>query len=131
MNTHYGSKVFLTEQIKELDRLTLLTQNITEEALIKRAACAFFDAIYKMYPRQRNVHIFCGPGNNGNDGRALAPLLQDAGYEVDLFDLITDEFKPLPTICESTLLIDALFGAGLNRPLDGVAATWVRWMNGA
>ncbi|MCL2727597.1 MAG: NAD(P)H-hydrate dehydratase, partial [Bacteroidales bacterium] len=41
------------------------------------------------------------------------------------------EFKPLPTICESTLLIDALFGAGLNRPLDGVAATWVRWMNGA
>jgi len=131
MNTHYGPKVFLTEQIKELDRLTLLAQNTSEAELIARAAQSFFDAIYKMYPPPREVIIFCGPGNNGKDGHALVPLLQEAGYKVELFDLILDEFKPLPIVSGSTLLIDALFGAGLNRPLDGVAAAWVAWMNNA
>ncbi|MCL1973581.1 MAG: NAD(P)H-hydrate dehydratase, partial [Bacteroidetes bacterium] len=77
----------------------------------------------------REVLIFCGPGNNGNDGRALAPLLRAAGYEVALFDLRVDEMKPLPTLSDSTLMIDALFGSGLNRPLEGLAAKWVTWMN--
>ncbi|MCL2739170.1 MAG: NAD(P)H-hydrate dehydratase [Bacteroidales bacterium] len=131
MNIHYGSKIFLTEQIKELDRRTLLAQNISEAALIARAARAFFDAIYKMYPPPREVVIFCGPGNNGKDGHALAPLLQEAGYKVELFDLMIDESKPLPTVSDSTLLIDALFGAGLNRPPQGAAAAWVAWMNKA
>jgi NAD(P)H-hydrate epimerase len=131
MSSDYGTKFFLTEQIKELDRLTLLAQNCTETALIARAARAFFEAITKRYPPPRKVLIFCGPGNNGNDGRALAPLLREAKYEVELFDLMADEFKPLPAASDSTLLVDALFGAGLNRPLDGVAATWVQWMNSA
>ena len=145
----YGSKIFLTKEVKELDRLTLQFQNITEAALIARAAQAFFDAIFKGYPPQREVFMFCGPGNNGNDGRALGLLLAEAGYRVTRYDLGSDDATPLPaSACrkrgqmpdisdsppspsDSPLIIDSLFGAGLNRPLEGVAAAWVRWMNSA
>ena len=166
MNYDYGTKIFSTADIKELDRLTLLTYNISETELIARAAQAFFDAIFQLYPPPREVLLFCGPGNNGNDGRALAPLLAEAGYYVTRYDLGPDDAKPLPAVSSTSptapsalptvssafpavssaahasppvvyrqsaerLLIDALFGAGLNRPLDGVAEAWVRWMNSA
>ena len=135
-HSDFGSKIFLTEKVKELDRITLLTQNITESELITRAAFSFFEALHKRYPPSRDIFIFCGPGNNGNDGRALVPLLADAGYRVTCYHLGCDDAKPLPTFSDrplafhqKPLLIDALFGAGLNRPIEGVAATWVRWMN--
>ena len=141
MNTEYGTKVFATGDIKELDRLTLLYEKIGEVELISRAARAFFDAIIALYPPSRSVLLFCGPGNNGNDGRALASLLMTAGYRITRYDLGIDDAKPLPAVaelvadtkfvemCAAPLMIDALFGAGLNRALDGVAAEWVQWMN--
>jgi len=140
MNPEYGAKVFLTADIKELDRQTLLVENITEADLISRAAQALCQAICKLYPLspsqaglppKRGVCIFCGPGNNGNDGRALAPLLTKAGYDVKVFDLLHDDVPLLSTTPDETLLIDALFGSGLTRPLEGVAAAWVRSMNNA
>jgi len=131
MNHDYGTKVFLTNDIKELDRQTLLIENLTEAELIKRAASALFKAICKLYPPSREVCILCGPGNNGNDGRALSPLLKEAGYKVKVFDIMYDDIPSLSAVSDTTLLIDALFGSGLNRPLDGVAAAWVKSINNA
>jgi len=131
MNHDYGTKVFLTNDIKELDRQTLLLENITEAELIKRAASALFEAICKLYPPPKGVCIFCGPGNNGNDGRVLATLLIEAGYDIKIFDLMHDDVPSLSSVSDDTLLIDALFGSGLNRPLDGVAADWVQSINNA
>ena len=131
MDHYYGTKLFLTNDIKEIDRQTLLIENITEPELIARVAEALCKTIYKLYPPQREVALFCGPGNNGNDGRALAPLLNQAGYCVQLFDFAHNDPPSLSHLSDSTLLIDALFGSGLNRPLDGEAAAWVQSMNHA
>jgi len=131
MTTDYGSKIFATDQIKRLDSQTILTENIPESELIIRAAHALFKAINKLYPPPREAVLFCGPGNNGNDGRALAPLLNQAGYNVQLFDFKHNGLPSLSHLSDSTLLIDALFGSGLNRPLDGTAAAWVQSMNRA
>jgi NAD(P)H-hydrate epimerase len=129
--SEYGSPIFLTDDVKTIDRLTLSIEKITETELIARAAQALSTAIFNLYPPPQEALIFCGPGNNGNDGRALAPLLREAGYRTEIFDLRCDETKSLPMVSETTLIIDALFGSGLNRPLEGVAATWVQWMNNA
>ena len=131
MISNYGTKVFLTNDIKEIDRQTLLIENITEPELIARVADALYKTIHKLYPPPREVVLFCGPGNNGNDGRALAPLLNKAGYRVRIFDFTHNEPPSLSHLSDSTLLIDALFGSGLNRPLDGAAAVWVQSMNKA
>ncbi|MEQ9694057.1 NAD(P)H-hydrate dehydratase [Shimia sp. SDUM112013] len=95
--------------------------------------------------KQRAV-VLCGPGNNGGDGFVVARLLKDRGWEVDVF-LFGDAGKLPPDArvnfdrwCEmgavealtmeqvervsgATLLVDALFGTGLGRPITGGLAT--------
>ena len=138
MNGEYGTKVFLTDHIKELDRQTLVMENISESDLILRAARALYKTISSLYPlspsqagspSKRGVCILCGPGNNGNDGRALSTLLTEAGYDVNIFNFPQDDVPSLSAHSNDTLIIDALFGSGLTRPLEGVAAAWVRSIN--
>ncbi|MEO1366234.1 MAG: NAD(P)H-hydrate dehydratase, partial [Acidobacteriota bacterium] len=99
------------------------------------------------------VVIYCGPGNNGGDGYAMARLLDARGYAVDLFRVgrrpggdarlqleilersghdvtpITDAATLSAALARGAaadLVVDALFGAGLSRPLDGQPAALVR-----
>ncbi|RAK51086.1 bifunctional ADP-dependent NAD(P)H-hydrate dehydratase/NAD(P)H-hydrate epimerase [Phenylobacterium deserti] len=103
--------------------------------LMERAGAAVADAILERFPRQP-VTVVCGPGNNGGDGYVVARLLKAQGWPVSvraLADPATADarqaragwdgpLEPLSAPLEPGLWVDALFGAGLARGLEGEAA---------
>ena len=103
--------------------------------LMERAGAAVADAVCARYPRQAAT-VLCGPGNNGGDGYVAARLLADRGWPVEVRRLgepatqdaqaasarWTGATAPLNGALPPGVWIDALFGAGLSRPLAGPAA---------
>lgn len=104
--------------------------------LMERAGAAVAEAVARRFDPQP-VLVLCGPGNNGGDGYVVARLLKDAGWPVEVrtfgepatpdaramaarWDGVT---RPLNGTLGDALVIDALFGAGLSRPLEGPAAS--------
>jgi len=89
-----------------------ITAGTSNDALIERAGAALAGAI-RRFVGPRETLVLCGPGNNGADGRVAARHLAEAGYDVRIAAL--DELgdaRPAP------LLVDCLFGTGLNRGLE-------------
>lgn len=103
--------------------------------LMERAGQAVADAVTQRF-RPQPTFVLCGPGNNGGDGYVVARLLKQRGWPVEVLSLgepATQDAqamsgrwdgatKPLNGALGEGLFIDALFGAGLTRPLDGLAA---------
>jgi len=103
--------------------------------LMERAGAAVADAVCARFPRQATT-VLCGPGNNGGDGYVAARLLARRGWPVEVRRLgepATQDAQaasarwegvtsPLNGALPSGVWIDALFGAGLSRPLEGPAA---------
>lgn len=144
-------------QMKELDEYTIQNENITSLELMERAAREVALFIITNYDRQRPVTIFAGPGNNGGDGLAVARLLnQDGFHSIDVFlfntnNSLSEDCKanaerlkddcPNVTLTEviqqfeapklenNSLVIDALFGTGMSRPLGGGFAALVKFIN--
>lgn len=153
-------KIPNAHQIKELDALTAQQQDITSLQLMERAASKVTQFIQDTYPeRDRQIVILAGPGNNGGDGLAVARQLNGLGYarlEVFLFNtsnslsedcsknaerlqaecenvsftLVTQQFEA-PKLSSRTLVVDALFGTGMNKPLSGGYAALVQFVNAA
>lgn len=146
-------KLLSAAQIRQLDRATIQEQRTTSTALMERAATAvaeWFLARFDLADAP-DVLLLCGPGNNGGDGLALARMLYLAGYPVRLGLLpaarYADDYQynhhvlpkvipiqelgpdSLPDLRPATLVVDALFGTGLTRPLAGVAAAVVAHLN--
>ncbi len=104
--------------------------------LMERAGVAVADAVCGRFPRQTTL-VLCGPGNNGGDGYVAARVLKDRGWPVEVRSFgepATQDAqaasarwegstKPLNGALEPGVWIDALFGAGLSRPLSGPAAS--------
>ncbi|WP_400192487.1 NAD(P)H-hydrate dehydratase [Hymenobacter sp. B81] len=148
-------KLLTTAQTRQADAATVAAQGISSLDLMERAATVFTDWLTaRLSPAQAGeILVLCGPGNNGGDGLAVARLLHLRGYDVRVgllpaeryspeaaanrrqlpSDLPVAEWQPgqLPAIAPGTVVIDALFGTGLNRPLEGAAATVVRHLNAA
>jgi len=115
--------------------------------LMERAGAAVADAVLARFPTGSRAVVVAGPGNNGGDGFVAARLLAERGYRVEV--LLVGEAARLtgdaalaakkwtgPTTAASAgalsgaqVLIDALFGAGLDRPVDGVARVMIESMN--
>jgi hydroxyethylthiazole kinase-like uncharacterized protein yjeF len=103
--------------------------------LMERAGAAVADAVCARFSRQATL-VLCGPGNNGGDGYVAARVLKDRGWPVEVRSLgepTTQDAqaasgrwdgptKPLNGALEPGVWVDALFGAGLSRPLSGAAA---------
>jgi len=127
------------QQIKTVDANTLKQQKLTSEQLMKRAADAFTTELVPFLDRSQVVQIFCGSGNNGGDGLVVAKNLLNMGYRVDvrliktgneskefsyyLRELTKNHSSVLQDYSEmadreiADVVIDAVFGAGLNRPI--------------
>jgi NAD(P)H-hydrate epimerase len=149
-------KIFTSAQIKELDKFTIENEPISSLSLMERAAQTMTRSITELWGTATPVVVFAGPGNNGGDALAIARLLADRGYQVTvyLFNIsghlspdcaankrqleenkhieqffeVTQEFDP-PVLDEQTLVIDGLFGSGLNKPLAGGFASLVKYIN--
>lgn len=119
-------------------------------ALMRRAGAVIADAIIRAHAANiGSVLVLCGPGNNGGDGFIIADLLRHAGFDVQvsamraLQDYQGDAAKAaaawgqggkvLPfepaELPRATLVVDALFGIGLDRKLEGKAGEAINWVN--
>lgn len=144
-------KFFNTPIIKAIDAYTIENEPVASIDLMERAARALADAILERYAG-RSFAVFAGPGNNGGDGLAVARMLHDAGCGVSVWLInpkgklspdcavnlerlqgtgvpvvqVADSFS-MPTINSDSIIIDALFGSGLDRPVvAGVFADVIR-----
>ncbi|WP_216679102.1 NAD(P)H-hydrate dehydratase [Hymenobacter siberiensis] len=149
-------KILSAAQTRALDQATIAGQGITSAQLMERAAQELLFWFYDHYGHGRvpaDTLLLCGPGNNGGDGLALARLLHGANYAVRVALLPADSYsadwqhnrqrlpaavpvaeisaEALPAISADTVVVDALFGTGLSRPLAGLAAAVVAHLNAA
>ncbi|MDD2412528.1 MAG: NAD(P)H-hydrate dehydratase [Bacteroidales bacterium] len=140
-------------QIREIDAFTIEREGITSIDLMERAALSCTKYILNNFPVQTSIFVFSGPGNNGGDGFAIARQLLWAGYEVKVYynkdsKMSADcEYnyiqlkKHAPNVVEnfdletrvefpdSSLVLDALFGTGISKPILGTFAKMVDTIN--
>lgn len=148
-------KIFSAKQIRQLDADTILHTPISSINLMEKASEAFVSWFNTYYPSKNKVSVFCGKSNNGGDGLAIARLLIQQGYLVDVFvveytEKSSAEFlinlariqeilpiKFINSIEEvelpetGSIVIDALLGTGLTRPLNGILAEVITKLNHA
>jgi NAD(P)H-hydrate epimerase len=145
-------KILNANQIKEWDNATLAEQNIDSLQLMQRAAEKLHLKIVNRFGYDFDYHIFCGIGNNGGDGLALALLMLKAGINCKIYcyagkrsaendtylatlkenypkHLHFDCLKPIDSKNNKQIIIDALFGNGLSRPLEGIWLDLVKEIN--
>lgn len=148
-------KIFTAEQVRAWDQFTITHEPISSINLMERASTACAEWLLRQYPDQSQYALFCGKGNNGGDGLAIARMLLEKGFTVTIQILEfgyrgTDDFQqnlsrlhlyPQATIhfiqsadhihplVPGQIIIDALFGSGLNRALEGLTAEIVQFIN--
>jgi hydroxyethylthiazole kinase-like uncharacterized protein yjeF len=125
-------------QAQGADAYTMDTLSVTSQELMERAGYAVFDAALRFLPpsldpqTQYPFVVFCGKGNNGGDGQICARHLQQAGHKTLVLLLDKLDIGELPNVlgrAKPALIVDALFGTGLSRPLEGKAAEVVEIIN--
>ena len=148
-------KILSSTQLKELDKYTMEQEPIASIDLMERASCKLTEAIVRRWDASHRVVVFAGPGNNGGDALAVARMLSQRDYHVEVFLFntkgklseecqtnlerlktcgsiylteISTQFNP-PELTEQHLVIDGLFGTGLNKPLSGGFAAVVKYIN--
>lgn len=143
--------VYDSNTIKNWDQFTIEHEPIASIDLMERAAQSAADKIISLFPKQA-ISIFCGPGNNGGDGLAIARILNKLSWNVYVFildigiDMSSDfniNLKRLPSTIHINrlnedrnelkvgegLILDCIFGSGLNRPITGWIKTIVQGLN--
>jgi ADP-dependent NAD(P)H-hydrate dehydratase / NAD(P)H-hydrate epimerase len=151
-------KILSATQIQQWDAYTIQNEPIASIDLMERASLVFTNWFLKHCPDEgKPVIIFCGTGNNGGDGLAVARLLLQRFYKVQVYCCkITDTTSqdhninlqrlqnirghqintltkedPFPPIPENAYLVDAIFGTGLNRPVEGYWSDLIDHINSA
>ena len=148
-------KILSTEQIRQADQYTIQHEPISSLDLMERAAGTVFDWLIKRIGKEDKVLVFCGMGNNGGDGLVLARRLfnqnrASAVYlvrysekmspdcEANYLRIKSETAVPVkeirsaddfPAIPSDAILVDALFGSGLNRAIEGLAGELIDYLN--
>lgn len=147
-------KILSTRQTREADQYTIENEPISSLKLMERAAKGLARKLTTHFPENSNYRIYCGKGNNGGDGLALARLmcgracpvkvvvvehsdnssddfasnlekLQGTGVEITHLESVEEMAEPDP----SEILIDGILGSGLSRPLEGMIKEVVQKLN--
>lgn len=148
-------KLFTAQQIRDWDSYTMQEEPIASIDLMERAATACVDWLQHRFPKQEFYTIFCGKGNNGGDGLAIARLLMARNCSVTVYipeseqqgsydfqanlerlnqvypELIQFIETPeeLPLVATGNIIIDAILGTGINRPVTGFTAALFDYIN--
>ena len=148
-------KILKADQIRSWDQYTIEHKPIASVDLMEKAATKCFEWLddngWFVYP----FAVFCGKGNNGGDGLAIARMLSGGGCKVSVYILEfghkgTEDFQAnlarlhnhpevdihfiqeettLPSLAKDTVIIDALFGSGLTRPPEGITSRLIDHIN--
>lgn len=148
-------KILPVEKIREADAYTIEHEPILDIDLMERAAGVCFEKVLEIITNQDRILIFSGTGNNGGDGLAIARMLHQRGYTTKVFmagkpgslspscrinlERYTQispssiawlqEGSELPAPGPEIFVIDALFGSGLTRPVEGFYAKLIQHIN--
>ena len=147
-------KILSATQIRKADQYTIEHEPIKSIDLMERASNAFVSWFEMNFNKQRKVFIFCGTGNNGGDGLAIGRILGIKNWDVKTVtvnksskkskDFLMNYLKLAEVseianiespndlnmvIGQSDLIIDAIFGSGLNKPAHGIHAETINFMN--
>ena len=148
-------KILTCTQQKEADAYTIANNDILSINLMEKAASLIANEICKRWDQSHRIVVFAGAGNNGGDAVAVARMLFTKNYNVEvyLFNIkgtisedcmtnikrlqecgftayheISNSFDPFQ-LFEEDVVIDGLFGSGLNKPLSGGFASVVQYIN--
>ncbi len=148
-------KIFSTKQIAEIDQYTIKKEPISDVDLMERASMQIVNWLIHYISNEKKLIFFAGPGNNGGDALAIARMMADYDYQCEVFLLdfgrelkgspainwhrlqkqgkvklthLADE-TDIPEIQDADVVLDGLFGSGLSRPLNGLAAMVVEKIN--
>lgn len=148
-------KILSARQIRECDAFTVTEQRISSIELMERAATQCVEWLCAHYPHPQTFHVICGTGNNGGEGMVIARQLHQRGYPVTVHVIHTAKegsvdfqhnekiFRKLapqhlysihsteqiPNFGKQTILIDCIFGTGLNKPAGGIFKEVIQHMN--
>ncbi len=139
------------DRMKSWDAFTIQSEPISSISLMERASSKCVEWLLNQFPHQKIFDVFCGTGNNGGDGLAIARLLLNANKEVRVWlcgninetsqdnQINWDKFKgtkhcissidDLPALSPESLVIDALFGTGISRSVKGLIAECIQFIN--
>ncbi len=148
-------KILSIDKVRQADQYTIQHEPISSIDLMERAAGQVFEWLMPRLKADNKVLFFCGTGNNGGDGLVVARLLYEKGFEpkvymvgnldkmsldcqdeVYLFQSRTgitptliQSAEDFPIFTQGEIIIDALFGSGLNRAVTGVAGELIEHLN--
>lgn len=149
-------KIFSAEQLYEADKITVEKQEITTDALMERAGLQIFQWLHqRLNGVPVPIRVFCGIGNNGGDGLVISRLLIEHGYNVIVYVVncsdkrsknfllnyariknVTKKWPTLmkgeadfPEINTEDIIVDAIFGIGLNRCPGGWVKKLIQYLN--
>lgn len=148
-------KIFTSSQISIIDNYTIINEPICETDLIKRAARKLYEWLKTEINKKQLIYIFAGPGNNGNDAIALTSMLASKDFYCNLYlikskttktalrrelvgealyfgNVVVKEInleKDIPEIPSDVVVIEGIFGTGLNRCAEGIYCPIIERIN--
>ncbi|MEY3220479.1 MAG: hypothetical protein RIT27_1836 [Pseudomonadota bacterium] len=145
----FPEQLYTVNQVRELDRIAIQEYNIEGLCLMERAGWSVFQSLKQHYPTAQNILVVCGIGNNAGDGYVVARLAYISGLNVQILQLgdvsklkgdallafqhwqqmggTVEQFEQLPKNID--LIIDAIFGTGLDRKVEGKWAKTIEQLN--
>lgn len=143
----FTSRLYAVAQVREIEQRAVAA-GIASYTLMQRAARRCWHELQRRWPQARTVAIVCGSGNNGGDGYELASLAQAAGRIVCLLQIGSapsagDGLRAVHNwqaagckragadfdLSQADVIVDALFGTGLSRPVNGAALEIIQRIN--
>jgi len=143
-------ELYRARQVRELDSIAIEQRGIPGFQLMSRAGLAAFQTLREQWPEADSLAVFCGAGNNAGDGYIVARLALESGMLVTVYAVSPSEklhgdaclamqnyqqiggeivpFQP-GMECHADIVIDALLGTGLDRPVTGIHAQAIETIN--